>query len=146
MNENLDLDELREKLRFAQSVPNVELVLKLIQELEETRAKHRKEWRRAERAEESRLHANVMINTVLEEMGSGPETDPIIKVRQLVASAEAAEAAVQRVRDAIKDAPTSDPTRGRTGPPDDWPDDGELIGQGEFLVAEQVRRALDGGE
>lgn len=60
--------------------------------------------------------------------------------------AVAAEAAVQRVRDAVKDAPTSDPTSGRTGPPDDWPDDGELIGQGEFLVAERVRRALDGGE
>jgi len=58
------------------------------------------------------------------------------------ARAEAADAVVQRVQDAIRDAPTSDPTSGRTGPPDDWPDDGELIGQGEFLVAEQVRRAL----
>ena len=96
---------------------------------------------RVEAAEESHRLANVMLRTVLEEMGSGPETDPIIKVRQLVARAGAAEAAVQRVRDAIRDAPTSDPT-----PPDDWPNDGELIRQGEFLVAEQVRRALDGGE
>ncbi|WP_346921925.1 hypothetical protein [Glutamicibacter creatinolyticus] len=67
-------------------------------------------------------------------------------VLALIGRVQAAEATVQRVRDAIKDAPTSDPTSGRTGPPDDWPDDGELIGQGEFLVAEQVRRALDGGE
>lgn len=67
-------------------------------------------------------------------------------VLALIERAEAAGAAVQRVRDAIKDAPTSDPTSGRTGPPDDWPDDGELIGQGEFLVAEKVRRALDGGD
>lgn len=57
---------------------------------------------RVEAAEESHRLANVMLRTVLEEMGSGPETDPIIKVRQLVARAEAAEAQVARVREIAK--------------------------------------------
>ena len=83
---------------------------------------------RVEAAEESHRLANVMLRTVLEEMGSGPETDPIIKVRQLVARAEVAEAAVQRVEALCM---TTD------GDPIDPDFDGNTVGD--------IRRALDGG-
>ena len=57
-----------------------------------------------------------------------------------------AEQAVARVREAIKDAPTYDPTRGFAGPPDDYPDIHHFIGNGEWKVAERVRKALDGAQ
>ena len=60
------------------------------------------------------------------------------------ARAEQAEAQVRQVRESVKDAPTSDPCAGRSGPPDDWPDMDELIGKGEFHVAQKVRQALNG--
>jgi|GEM_PF-4912006 len=89
MTENLDLEELREIVtRWSPLDETTTLAL----------------INRVEAAEESHRLANVMLRTVLEEMGSGPETDPIIKVRQLVARAEAAGAAVQRVRELAMDA------------------------------------------
>lgn len=51
MTENLDLAQLRTKIQTAQSAPSAGLVMKLIQELEEARARHRKAWGRAEVAE-----------------------------------------------------------------------------------------------
>lgn len=90
MTENLDLEELREIVtRWSPLDETTTLAL----------------INRVQAAEESHRLANVMLRTVLEEMGSGPETDPIIKVRQLVARAEAAEAAVQRVREMHKPTP-----------------------------------------
>ena len=65
-------------------------------------------------------------------------------VLDLLTRLEQAEAAVARVREAVKDAPTEDPTRGFAGPPDDYPDIGDFIGNGEWTVADRVRRALDG--
>lgn len=65
-------------------------------------------------------------------------------VLALLSRLEQAEQAVARVREAIKDAPTSDPTRGFAGPPDDYPDIEHFIGNGEWSVAERVRNALDG--
>lgn len=51
MTKNLDLAQLRGKIQAAQSAPSAGLVMKLIQELEEARARHRKAWGRAEAAE-----------------------------------------------------------------------------------------------
>lgn len=51
MTENLDLAQLRTTIQTAQSAPSAGLVMKLIQELEEARARHRKAWGRAEAAE-----------------------------------------------------------------------------------------------
>lgn len=52
-----------------------------------------------EQAEESARLVDDMLRAVLEAFGSGPETDPIIKARQIVARLEQAEQAVQRVRE-----------------------------------------------
>jgi len=49
-----DLDQLRSQIQFATSPPTVELVMQLIQELEETRAKHCKALVRVIRAEAER--------------------------------------------------------------------------------------------
>lgn len=57
---------------------------------------------RSEAAEESRRLVDEMLRAVLEVMGSGPDTDPIIKARQLVARLEQAEQAVVRVREIAK--------------------------------------------
>lgn len=54
---------------------------------------------RLEQAEDSARLVDDMLRAVLEAFGSGPETDPIIKARQIVARLEQAEQAVQRVRE-----------------------------------------------
>ena len=66
---NLDLHELRSKLNFTHESQGVSksVAMKLMQELEEARAKGRKEWGRANKAEQAVARVREVANEEIED-------------------------------------------------------------------------------
>ena len=76
---NLDLRELRSKLNFTHESQGVSksVAMKLMQELEEARARHRKAWGRAEKAEAAVARVRESLSNHPRACEEHPENDAI---------------------------------------------------------------------
>jgi len=98
MTHEQDLNELRARLKFPSSALSRDVAMRLIQELEETRAKHRKEWGRAEAAEKQ---VEIRANDSIAARIARQNVKAVEEWAMMTARIEAAEQAVQRVRAAL---------------------------------------------